>query len=199
MAKQIKFSLKKHFRPEYCALTNAKHRCHNPKHASFKNYGKRGIAVCDEWRDEKLGFYLFLMHVGPRPSDKHSLDRIDNDGHYEPGNVRWTDKQTQQCNRRKSLTPVQDLGWGIGTTARKGTGRGSGGKLSPLVPYNGTLWTLKEAARDAGMNSFTIAQRIRRGMSPEDAFTVPVGSLRGPRIHAKAMTKIMAATNNATI
>ncbi len=197
MAK-IKFSLKKHFRAEYAALTNAKHRCHNPKHASYGNYGQRGIRVCDEWRAD-YGFYLFLTHIGPRPSDQHSLDRIDNDGDYEPGNVRWTNKQTQQQNRRKKIRPVADLGWGVGMSPRTGNGPGSGGKASPLIPHKGTLWTLSEAARDVGMNSFTVAQRIRRGMSPADALSVPVGAMRGPRASHVAMRKIMNVPTSPTV
>lgn len=65
---------------------------------NWYNYGGRGIRVCDEWRDD---YQAFLAHVGRRPSPNHSLDRIDNDGNYEPGNVRWTTKTEQQWNRRK--------------------------------------------------------------------------------------------------
>lgn len=82
---------------EYRAWQNMKHRCYNPNHASYKNYGARGIKVCDEWMHDFTAFY---RELGPRPSDNHSIDRIDNDGHYEPGNVRWATRTMQQYNRR---------------------------------------------------------------------------------------------------
>jgi|SRR5690348_572045 len=70
-------------------------RCNNPNNKSYKNYGQRGIKVCERW----MNFKLFLEDVGERPSPKHSLDRIDNDGNYEPNNIRWA-TQMQQGNNR---------------------------------------------------------------------------------------------------
>jgi hypothetical protein len=69
-------------------------RCRNPKHAAFRHYGGRGIEV------RYASFEAFLADVGPKPSPEHSIDRINNDGHYEPGNCRWADAKTQQKNRR---------------------------------------------------------------------------------------------------
>jgi len=73
-------------------------RCHNPNHAAFAYYGARGINVCDRWRNS---VEAFIAEVGPRPLGL-TLDRIDNDGNYEPGNVRWATKSQQQRNRRGS-------------------------------------------------------------------------------------------------
>lgn len=158
--------------PERNALTNALHRCHNPEHIAFRHYGERGIAVCDEWRDYKNGFDAFFAHVGPRPSELHSLDRIDNDKNYEPGNVRWADKKTQQNNRRKyHTTDCQDFGWGIGRTTPKGVGRGHGARKSPLIPFKGETKTLAEWAELLGVASFNIRQRLNRGWTPEQALT----------------------------
>jgi len=75
-------------------------RCTDPNHPNWKWYGGRGISVCDDWQQH---FLHFFEHVGERPSPKHSLDRIDNDGNYEPGNVRWATAKQQQNNRRTSL------------------------------------------------------------------------------------------------
>lgn len=73
-------------------------RCNNPNAKAFKDYGARGIRVCDAWSS----FDAFYADMGPRPSDLHSIDRIDVDGNYEPGNCRWADQKTQARNTRRS-------------------------------------------------------------------------------------------------
>jgi hypothetical protein len=74
-------------------------RCLNPNFAGYSNYGGRGIRVCPEWHGS---FEAFASHIGPRPTDKHSVDRINNEGHYEPGNVRWATAKEQANNRRNT-------------------------------------------------------------------------------------------------
>lgn len=74
-------------------------RCTNPNHASYRNYGGRGITVCDRWCDPWLFAEDIERDLGPRP-DGWSLDRIDNERGYEPGNVRWADRRTQRLNQR---------------------------------------------------------------------------------------------------
>ena len=84
--------------PEYQAWVSMINRCTNPKRKEWDNYGGRGIAICAEWRDS---YEAFLAHVGRRPSPEYSLDRYpDNDGNYEPGNVRWATKKEQRANQR---------------------------------------------------------------------------------------------------
>ena len=83
--------------PEYHAWCSMRQRCFNPKNPGYHLYGGRGITVCERWR---ASFTAFLADVGPRPSSIHSIDRIDNDGHYEPGNVRWTTADVQARNQR---------------------------------------------------------------------------------------------------
>ena len=73
-------------------------RCRNPNHQAFKNYGGRGIKVCERWQHD---FAAFLADVGPRPSPNHWLDRYpNNDGHYEPGNTRWATRKESAANKR---------------------------------------------------------------------------------------------------
>lgn len=87
--------------PAYRAWQNMMTRCFNPKATQYAWYGGRGISVCERWRD----FAAFVADVGERPSPKHSLDRIDCNGDYEPGNVRWA-THTEQCRNRSSNRSV---------------------------------------------------------------------------------------------
>jgi hypothetical protein len=82
--------------PEFRAFHDAKHRCLNPRDPFWKNYGGRGIKFLFE------SFEQFIAGLGPRPSPQHSLDRINNDGHYEPGNVHWATKSEQRRNQCKA-------------------------------------------------------------------------------------------------
>jgi len=97
----IHYSSYKYFR-EYAVFSGMKSRCYNPNHPGYKNYGKRGIAVCNLWLGPG-GFQHFMNHLGPRPSDRHSIDRYpNNDGNYEPGNVRWATQAQQMNNTRRT-------------------------------------------------------------------------------------------------
>jgi hypothetical protein len=90
--------------PEYTAWREMKRRCYTPGRY-FKDYGGRGIRVCPEWVND---FQAFFEHVGRRPSPEHSLDRKNNEGHYEPGNVRWATKAEQSHNTRRSKVSAVD-------------------------------------------------------------------------------------------
>ena len=83
--------------PEYRAWRCAYNRCYNPKDIGYSNYGERSITMCRAWR---RSFETFLACMGKRPSNKHSLDRINNNGNYTPTNCKWSTKQEQMRNRR---------------------------------------------------------------------------------------------------
>lgn len=125
---------------EYAAWKNMIRRCYNKNHPEYKNYGYRGITVCDEW---KTNFPAFLSHIGERPSGskefKHSIDRIDNSRGYEPGNVRWADNKTQGRNRRNNK----------------------------FLTFRGATRTWSEWAAEIGIALSTFRRRMERGWSLE--------------------------------
>lgn len=83
--------------PEYHSWQSAKQRCNNPNNVGFRWYGGRGIQMCSRWQNSFAAFYA---DMGPRPAGT-TIDRIDSDGHYEPGNCRWATKAEQTVNQRK--------------------------------------------------------------------------------------------------
>lgn len=128
---------------EYAAWTKAKGRCFNQKAHNYAFYGGRGIMMCDRWA---TSFEAFLADVGPAPSERHTLERINNDGHYEAGNVRWATKLEQARNRRTSL----------------------------VLAFNGERRTLAEWAERIGIRAGTLQFRLSHGWPIERALTTPV-------------------------
>lgn len=126
--------------PEYKAWCHLKERCLNPDHPSWPRYGGRGITVCDRWKDS---FAAFFEDMGARPSDKHSIERVDNGGGYSPDNCVWATRDVQAVNR--DTTSFHTL--------------------------NGVTRTQSEWARLHGIPQCTISLRLKRGWSPEDALT----------------------------
>jgi hypothetical protein len=97
--------------PLYNTWKKMHDRCGNPKAAQYRWYGARGVTVCDRWRE----FPTFLFDMGERPTPTHSLDRIDNDKGYQPGNCRWATRAEQYANRRQpvplgSIIAIEALG-----------------------------------------------------------------------------------------
>lgn len=136
--------------PEYHAWTAMKSRCNDPNSQAYDRYGGRGIKVCQRWQES---FEAFVADVGKRPSADHSLDRYpNNDGNYEPGNVRWATRSQQQSNTR--MTPAR---------------REANAKIAreAAVRRNGVC--VSAAARAAGLPVNRVFSRLRYGWTLEEA------------------------------
>jgi hypothetical protein len=100
----------KRYSSEYRSWCSLKQRCLNPNTINYDNYGARGITVCDRWLNSFENFYA---DMGPKPTPEHSIDRIDNDGNYEPGNCRWALQSIQTHNTRKKIKKYASIYKGV--------------------------------------------------------------------------------------
>lgn len=128
--------------PEYEVWCSMKKRCANPRHKSYSAYGGRGISVCERWTNS---FKFFIDDMGLRPSPKHSIERRDTSGNYEPNNCYWATKVEQYSNMRKNV----------------------------YLSHNGITRTLAEWSRELGMPHSTILARLAKGWSVERALATP--------------------------
>jgi hypothetical protein len=128
----------------YSIWCNMHTRCFNPKSPSFRNYGGRGICVDARWTGES-GFCNFAHDMGDPPSPKHSLDRIDNNGHYSPDNCRWATRRQQADNTRVALR----------------------------IAFQGETHSINEWADILHIDRKLIANRLKQGWSIDDALTRP--------------------------
>lgn len=102
--KSLKHSM--HKTKEYSAWVAMKSRCNNSKWLYFNDYGGRGIKVCSQW---EKSFINFFNDMGKKPSARHSLDRIDVNGNYEPSNCRWATQSEQNRNRRQIIGKIKGI------------------------------------------------------------------------------------------
>lgn len=118
-------------------------RCYKPQTAQYRNYGGRGIIVCERWHK----FENFFSDMGHPPSPNHSIDRIDNNGNYEPSNCRWATPKEQGNNTR----------------------------ANKVLFFNGESLTLTQWSEKAGLSMSTVSRRIQRGWDIQAALTIKDG------------------------
>ena len=128
--------------PEYKIWVDMRQRCSNPNRRNFIHYGGRGITVCARWQ----AFASFLADIGNRPGPGYSIERIDVNGNYEPGNVKWATVIEQRNNMRSNH-------W---------------------IEIDGRRLTIGAWAKERGIDERLIRIRIRRGASERDAVMWPV-------------------------
>lgn len=139
----------------YHVWNNIKDRCNNPNCVVYHNYGKRGISICKEWVDDFQTFYDWSMNNGY--SEKLDIDRINNDGNYEPSNCRYVTRVVNTRNRR----------------------------TSKLLTYKNQTKNLYDWADEFNINHHTIFKRLRTGYTIEEALETPINILKRNRYAKK--------------
>lgn len=128
----------------YRTYKHMKERCYSKTDKRYSEYGGRGISVCDEWKNDFMSFYNWAMNNGYK--DNLTIDRIDVNGNYEPGNCRWATWKEQENNRRNNR----------------------------LITYNGQTKTAMEWSEICGIHSLTIIKRLNSGWNVKDSLFKPV-------------------------
>lgn len=178
----------------YKAWKGIKKRCFNQSEKAYKNYGGRGITLCDEWVDDFPAFYAY---IGDPPTDRHTVGRIDNEGDYRPGNVRWETYAEQNSNKRNNkvyeykgssyhldeLVAMSGVSWStmasrlitLGWPVDKAVETPAGGnEKDPMVEYQGIEWTIGALSKHLNIDYYLLRRRIISGMTVEDAISKPI-------------------------
>ena len=123
--------------PEYHTWKNMRARCNAPCNKNSRNYQSKGISVCEKWND----FTAFYADMGPKPTNKHSIDRVDNNGNYEPSNCRWANDTIQANNKSNNV----------------------------LLTYNNKVWTISQLATELNLSRTALRKHLDKGRSVEEA------------------------------
>ena len=140
------------YHPLYDTWASIKGRCLNPNKDNYKHYGGRGVLFYPLWADSPSAFIDWVeSNMGPRPSPKHTIDRIDNEhGHYFPGNLRWA-TQEEQANNRRGNRPIE---------------------------YRGRTQTLPQWCSELGLSQDRTRARLYYGWTVDEAFATPTDGKR---------------------
>lgn len=144
--------------PEYKTWLRMKSRCYRKTDCDYPNWGGRGIRVCDEWRND---FQAFLDYMGPLPSPAHTIDRLESDKDYAPGNCRWATRAEQGAENRRGFVSVTVAGV--------------------------TFAKIADACRHFGVSPTTVNERLNAGIPMDQAFTP--GRLKSRRTRESYLRK----------
>lgn len=152
------------YKSEYTSWYEAWRRCTQSDHPGYKNYGARGIQVCRRW----TRFENFYADMGPKPTKKHTIDRIDSDGDYEPSNCRWATRAENLANRRVTVRITKD----------------------------GITKTLKDWCGDLNIPYFTAIDRMKRGYTVDEI--LHQGSLQSAKSHERSRMDVLVDLNGTS-
>lgn len=136
---------------EYRTWRNIKQRCYNKNHPNYADYGGRGIQMSDEWVNDPV---KFCEDMGTKPTNKHTIERIDNNGNYCKENCKWDTRKTQANNRRSNH----------------------------LLTYNGKTQNIEQWSKETGLTKLVICNRLNANWDIEKVLTYPVQPTR-PKKH----------------
>lgn len=134
----------------YGVWNSMKNRCYNPNAINYSDYGARGVIVCSLWKEDFGAFYEYVSKLPHYGEDGYSINRINNDGNYEPNNVEWSNLEEQANNKRNSR----------------------------YITFNNQTHTLAEWARLQGISYMALAHRLYRGWDVKEALTTPVAKTK---------------------
>lgn len=132
---------------EYSSWKHMRQRCYNPKHRMYPSYGARGIEVCQRWRNS---FSNFLEDMGCKPDPTYSIDRINNDGNYEPSNCQWSNRFTQMRNTSRTR----------------------------MITFNNQTFCVTDWARVLGLKQHSLLKRLARWPVEKALSTPPMVNFR---------------------
>ncbi len=192
-------TLRDTYKAEYRAWRNMRQRCNNKNVPNYYRYGGRGITVCQQWDT----FETFLEDMGLRPSAKHSIDRRDNNGNYEPSNCYWATREQQENNKESTILLTHNgrtlslaqwakelgmsydhirsryrYGWDIASIIKTPKNKHHRERInnhkSRLITHNGKTMNIAQWAKELGTTYDVLRARSRYGWSDERIITTPV-------------------------
>jgi len=180
--------------PEYQSWLGMKQRCTNPKKREYPHYGGRGIKVCEEWMNS---FSAFYAHIGAKPSNKHSLDRINVNGDYAPNNVRWATHQEQVDN----TTVVRMVSIGERTQSISAWEREMGLSKGQVRAREASGWDLTEAILTPSVKAQKIHKYVPQGYSKlkNGTYRVLIDGKYIKTVQTENEAKALVATRRAIV